>query len=177
MKLQFRQKLVILHEVCFTAFIFVYLPCYYLVVISLERLHTTLFPFKHRFIKKWTYGVIITVIWLTTTSRESVQILLKEKGISTIYIESTLYLPSYLMLGFLICVCLYSNCCQSSMQSSSISPWCSQPERTKTDRYLGHCCTCVFIMLFASDDTCILSHSHLSWRRFPRPFLAAILHY
>ena len=108
MELQFRQKLVILHEVCFTAFIFVYLPCYNIVVISLERLHATLFPFKHRFIKKWTYGVIITVIWLTTTSRESVQryqILLKEKGISTIYFESTLYLPFYLISGFLICVC------------------------------------------------------------------------
>ena len=47
----------------------------------------------------------MTVIWLTTTARESVQILLKEKEISTIYIESTLYLSFYLMPGFLICAC------------------------------------------------------------------------
>ncbi|XP_066019075.1 parapinopsin-like [Pocillopora verrucosa] len=32
--------------------------------ISLERLHATFFPFKHRFIKKWVYGVIVAVIWL-----------------------------------------------------------------------------------------------------------------
>ena len=91
-------KFTLLHLFSFTSLV-------NLVVISLERLHATLFPFKHRFIKKWIYGVIITVIWLTTTARESVQILLKEKGISTIYIESFLYLPFYLMSGFLICVC------------------------------------------------------------------------
>ena len=38
------------------------------------------------------------------------------------------------------------------MQSSSTSPWCSQPQRTKADRYLAHCCTCVSIMLFARDN-------------------------
>ena len=35
-----------------------------LAFISLERVHATFRPFKHRFIKKWVYGVIITVIWL-----------------------------------------------------------------------------------------------------------------
>ena len=35
-----------------------------LAAISLERLHATFFPFKHRFIKKWVYGVILAVIWL-----------------------------------------------------------------------------------------------------------------
>ena len=33
--------------------------------ISLERLHATFFPFKHRVIKKWIFGVIITVVWVT----------------------------------------------------------------------------------------------------------------
>ena len=32
-----------------------------LAVISLERLHATFCPFRHRLIKKWVYGVIITV--------------------------------------------------------------------------------------------------------------------
>ena len=33
--------------------------------ISLERLHATFFPFKHRVIRKWIFGVIITVVWVT----------------------------------------------------------------------------------------------------------------
>lgn len=35
-----------------------------LAFISLERTHATFRPLKHRFIKKWVYGVIIIVIWL-----------------------------------------------------------------------------------------------------------------
>lgn len=35
-----------------------------LAAISLERLHATFFPFKHRFPKKWVYGVIISSTWL-----------------------------------------------------------------------------------------------------------------
>ena len=76
-----------------------------LVFVSLERLHTTFRPFRHRFVKKWSYGVIITVIWLITTARESAQIVLKEKGISDFYITSTLYLPFYVISVFLICAC------------------------------------------------------------------------
>ena len=76
-----------------------------LIFISLERLHATFRPFKHRFVKKWIYGVIIAVIWLTTTARESVQIVLKEKGISPILINSTMYLSFYLISVFLICFC------------------------------------------------------------------------
>ena len=34
-----------------------------LAAISLERLHATFFPFKHRFTKKWMYGVIISSTW------------------------------------------------------------------------------------------------------------------
>ena len=76
-----------------------------LVFISLERLHATLRPFKHRFVKEWIYGVIITFIWLTTTARESAEIVLNEKGISDFYINYTLYLPFYLISVFLICAC------------------------------------------------------------------------
>ena len=35
-----------------------------LAFISLERTHTTFCPFKHRSVKKWVYGVVITVTWL-----------------------------------------------------------------------------------------------------------------
>ena len=35
-----------------------------LTFISLERTHATFYPFKHRFVKKWVYGVVIVVTWL-----------------------------------------------------------------------------------------------------------------
>ena len=91
-------KFAVLHLFSFTSLV-------NLVFVSLERLHATFRPFRHRFVKKWIYGVIITVIWLTTTARESIQIVLNEKGISNFYIDFTLYLPFYLISVFLICVC------------------------------------------------------------------------
>ena len=36
-----------------------------LAAISLERLHATFCPFKHRLIKKWWLGVTVAVIWVT----------------------------------------------------------------------------------------------------------------
>ena len=33
--------------------------------ISLERLHATLRPFRHRLIKKWVYALIIALVWVT----------------------------------------------------------------------------------------------------------------
>ena len=33
-------------------------------VISLERMHATFRPFRHRVIKKWVYGVTISVVWV-----------------------------------------------------------------------------------------------------------------
>ena len=35
-------------------------------IISLERTHATLRPFRHRIIKKWVFRFIITIIWVTT---------------------------------------------------------------------------------------------------------------
>jgi len=34
-------------------------------IIALERVHATYRPFKHRLLKKWHYGVIIAVVWIT----------------------------------------------------------------------------------------------------------------
>jgi len=45
-----------------------------LAVISLERLHATLLPFRHSLLKKWVYGVMITAIWVTTISRECLRL-------------------------------------------------------------------------------------------------------
>ena len=93
-----RLQFAVLHLFSFTSLV-------NLVFVSLERLHATFRPFRHHFVKKWSYGVIITVIWLITTARESAQIVLKEKGISDFYIDSILYLPFYVISVFLICAC------------------------------------------------------------------------
>ena len=37
-----------------------------LAAISLERTHATFRPFRHRIIKKWVYGFIILIIWVTS---------------------------------------------------------------------------------------------------------------
>ena len=37
-----------------------------LAAISLERMHATFQPFKHRIIETWVFGFIITIIWVTT---------------------------------------------------------------------------------------------------------------
>ena len=50
-----------------------------LAFISLERVHATFRPFKHRYVKKSVYGIVIVAMWLITTSRESVQVVLYQK--------------------------------------------------------------------------------------------------
>ena len=50
-----------------TFFIFYWFPLTSLTninVISLERMHATFRPFRHRVIKKWVYGVTISVVWV-----------------------------------------------------------------------------------------------------------------
>ena len=50
-----------------TWFIFYWFPLTSLTnitVISLERMHATFHPFRHRVIKKWVYGVTISVVWV-----------------------------------------------------------------------------------------------------------------
>ncbi len=79
-----------------------------LAFISLERLHATFFPFKHRFIKKRIYVAIIIVIWLITTSRESVQVVLYEKrgvDLNLAILVDSLTILSYWSISLLvICV-------------------------------------------------------------------------
>ena len=43
---------------------FTIVACLNLFFISLERAHATFRPFKHRFLKKWIYAVIIAIIWI-----------------------------------------------------------------------------------------------------------------
>lgn len=50
-----------------------------LVAISVERMHATFRPLRHRFIKKRTYGVIITAIWATAASLTTAIVLTKDR--------------------------------------------------------------------------------------------------
>ena len=74
-----------------------------LMAISLERLHATFFPFRHRFVRKWVYRAIIIVIWLIPIVREAAQILLK--GIADrAVINTSLYILFAAVSLFVICV-------------------------------------------------------------------------
>ena len=74
-----------------------------LIVISLERLHATFCPLRHRFVSKWVYRAIIIVIWLIAIVREVAQIFLWEIGYFEV-INAYLYLPFYAVSLFVICV-------------------------------------------------------------------------
>ena len=37
-----------------------------MVIIALERVHATYRPFKHRLLKKWLYGLIIALVWISS---------------------------------------------------------------------------------------------------------------
>ena len=74
-----------------------------LIAISLERLHATFCPFRHRFVRKWVYRAIIIVIWLIAIVREAAQIFLG--GIADlVVIDTYLYILFYAVSLFVICV-------------------------------------------------------------------------
>ena len=69
-----------------------------LAAISLERAHATFRPFKHRIVKKWVFGFIITIIWVTSGLLPIICYLLRN-SMSSVYIG----------LSF-ICFCLFVVC-------------------------------------------------------------------
>ena len=74
-----------------------------LMAISLERLHATFCPFRHRFVSKWAHRAIIIVIWLIPIVWENAQILLR--GIAElVVINIYLYILFYAVSPFVICV-------------------------------------------------------------------------
>ena len=80
-----------------------------LAAISLERMHATLRPFKHRFVKKRVYHVITTVIWLTAIIREIVIFIVFHKTrTSDVFVSFILYEASWLISLLIICVSFVS---------------------------------------------------------------------
>ena len=74
-----------------------------LTAISLERLHATFCPFRHRFVRKWVYRAIIIVIWLIPIVRVAAIIFSWEIGYVEV-INTYFYLPFYSVSLFVICV-------------------------------------------------------------------------
>ena len=74
-----------------------------LIAISLERLHATFCPFRHRFVRKWVYRAIIIVIWLIAIVREAAQIFFSEIGYFKV-INTYFYILFYAVFLFVTCV-------------------------------------------------------------------------
>ena len=100
----YRQKTISSQHLSF-AFVYLFssISLTNLTAVSLERLHATFFPFRHRFVRKWVYRAIIIIIWLIAIVREVAQIVLK--GIADRAVINTyLYILFYAVSLFVICV-------------------------------------------------------------------------
>ena len=115
-------------------------------VISLERMHATFRPFRHRNIKKWAYGVTIAGVWILTT-----MILIPLPLISlygNLHQQWQLLFPFYLWPSY-CCLCLIVICV--SYTSIALKFWCGTrpPSHGAANRQRKLTVT-LFIMTIAS---------------------------
>ena len=100
----YRQRTIWPHNLSFAFLhLFSFASLTNLIAVSLERLHATFCPFRHRFVRKWVYRAIIIAIWLIPVVREAVQIFLRgivDRGVINTY----LYCLFYAVSLFVICV-------------------------------------------------------------------------
>ena len=101
---KYRRKTIWSHRLSFAfVHLFSFTSLTNLIAISLERLHATFCPFRHRFVRKWVHRAIIIVIWLIAIVREVAHIFLWEIA-DLVVINAYLYLPFYAVSLFVICV-------------------------------------------------------------------------
>ena len=112
-----------------TWFIFYWFPLTSLTnitVISLERMHATFRPFRHRVIKKWVYGVTISVVWvlagMISTAIFMLKLFDKERS------HRQFLWQSYCLLCLsIICACyasvLVKICCGARPQHHGAARW------------------------------------------------------
>ena len=81
---------------------FVFASLVNLAFISLERVHATYRPFKHRLIKKWLYSLVIAFIYLSTICKGTIEIV-TDWPLNSIWVFS-----SYFILLVLMCLCYIS---------------------------------------------------------------------
>ena len=102
-----------------TLFVFRWFPLTSLTsiaVISLDRMHATFRPLRHRNIKKWVYWVTIGAIWVLAAVMSTV--------ITLVYLRFGMQvpLPLYLWLSY-CCLCLLVICV--SYTSIAVRYWCA----------------------------------------------------
>ena len=71
----------------------------YLTVTSLDRMHATIRPFRHRLIKKWAYGVTIASVWGKTVMLSTATFVIRQR-----YGEWWLY-SYYVWKSFIYLMC------------------------------------------------------------------------
>ena len=102
-----------------TLFVFRWFPLTSLTsiaVISLDRMHATFRPFRHRNIKKWVYWVTIGAIWVFAAVMSTAMTLV------SLYSGRQEPLPLYLWLSY-CCLCLLVICV--SYTSIAVRYWCA----------------------------------------------------
>ena len=100
----YRQRTVWPHNLSFAFLhLFSFTSLINLIAVSLERLHATFCPFRHRFVRKWVYRAIIIVIWLIPIVRVAAIIFLLKIGYFEV-INAYLFLLFYAVSLFVICV-------------------------------------------------------------------------
>ena len=76
-------------------------------VISLDRMHATIRPFRHRLIKKWVYGVTIAGVWVLAAMVSTAILILFEYGKEPSY--RLYFSQSYCCLCLLVICVSYSS--------------------------------------------------------------------
>ena len=100
----YRRKTIWSHRLSFAfVHLFSFISLTNLIAVSLERLHATLCPFRHRFVRKWVYRAIIIVIWLIPIVRIAAIIFLSKIGYFEV-IYNYLFILFYAVSLFVICV-------------------------------------------------------------------------
>ncbi|CAH3132452.1 unnamed protein product, partial [Porites lobata] len=102
-----------------TLFVFRWFPLTSLTsiaVISLDRMHATFRPFRHRNIKKWVYWVTIGAIWVFAAVMSTAMTLV------SLHSGRQEPLPLYLWLSY-CCLCLLVICV--SYTSIAVRYWCA----------------------------------------------------
>ena len=90
-----------------------------IVAISLDRMHATFRPFRHRNIKKWAYGVTIAGVWTLTAMIVIPFPLIRLYG--NLHQQWQLLFPLYLWPSY-CCLCLIVICV--SYTSIALKFWC-----------------------------------------------------
>ena len=88
-------------------------------VISLDRMHATFRPFRHRNIKKWAYGVTIAGVWTLTAMIVIPFPLIRLYG--NLHQQWQVLFPSYLWMSYGL-LCLVAICV--SYTSIALKFWC-----------------------------------------------------